>query len=61
VSTAAKPALSPALLNVLLVGNKEEDFYRIAEMLDRTRGLLATELDRAHSLEEAREILRQKS
>ena len=39
------------------MGNKEEDFYLIREMLDRTRGLLATELEHAHSLEEAREML----
>jgi len=60
VSTAAKPVLAPTLLHVLLVGKKEEDFYLIREMLDRTRSLLATELDHAHSLEEAREMLRQK-
>jgi two-component system, cell cycle sensor histidine kinase and response regulator CckA len=61
VSTAAKPALAPALLDVLLVGNKEEDFFLIHEMLDRTRILLATELDHAHSLEEAKEMLQQKA
>src|SRR5579864_5933617 len=41
VSTAAKPAPTVALLHVLLVGNKEEDFYLIREMLDLTRSLLA--------------------
>ncbi len=61
MSTAAKPALAPVPLHVLLVGNKEEDFYLIREMLDRTRSMLATELDHALSLEEAKEMLQQKS
>ena len=61
MSTAVKPALSPLPLHVLLVGKKEADFYLIREMLDRTRGLLATELDHARSLKEAREMLQQKS
>jgi PAS domain S-box-containing protein len=61
VSTAAKPALEPLPLQVLLVGNKEEDFYLIREMLDRTRSMLATELEHAHSLEEAKAMLQQKS
>jgi two-component system cell cycle sensor histidine kinase/response regulator CckA len=55
VSTAAKPA--PALLHVLLVGNKEEDFFLIREILERTRSLLSADLNHAHSLEEAREML----
>ena len=61
MSTAAKLALAPALLHVLLVGNKEEDFYLIREMLDRTRSMLATELDHANSLEDAKAMLQQKS
>ena len=61
VSTATKPVLAPLPLHVLLVGNKEEDFYLIREMLDRTRGMLATELDHASSLEEAKARLQQKS
>jgi PAS domain S-box-containing protein len=60
VSTAAKPALAPAPLRVLLVGNKEEDFYLVREILERTRGTLAAELDHAHSLEEAKAMLREK-
>ncbi len=59
--TAAKPALAPEPLHVLLVGNKEEDFYLIREMLGRTRRMLAADLDQAHSLEEAKAMLQQKS
>ncbi len=59
--TAAKLALAPAPLNVLLVGSKEEDFYLIREILERTHSTLAAELDHAHSLEEAKAMLRQKS
>jgi two-component system, cell cycle sensor histidine kinase and response regulator CckA len=61
VSTAANPALAPAPLHVLLVGNKEEDFYLIREILERTRSTLAAELDHAHSLEEAKARLQQKT
>ena len=35
--TAAKPALAPTPLRVLLVGKKEEDFFLIREILERTR------------------------
>src|SRR5271166_2380039 len=65
VSTAAKSALAPtpapAPLNVLLMGNKEEDFFLIREILERTRSLLTADLDHAHSLEEARTMFSQKS
>jgi two-component system, cell cycle sensor histidine kinase and response regulator CckA len=61
VLSAAKPALAPVPLQVLLVGNKEEDFYLIREILERTRSLLAAELDHAHSLEEAKGMLQHKS
>jgi DNA-binding NtrC family response regulator len=43
------------------VGNREEDFYLIREILERTRSTLAAELDHAHSLEEAKARLQQKS
>jgi CheY-like chemotaxis protein len=61
VSTAAKTALAPTPLSVLLVGNKEEDFYLIREILERTRSTLAADLEHAHSLAEAKEMLQQKS
>ena len=58
VLTAAKSA--PAPLRVLLVGEKEEDFFLIREILERSRSILAADLDHAHSLEEARAMLQQK-
>ena len=61
VLTAAKPALAPKLLHVLLVGKKEEDFYLIREILERTRTVLAADLEHARSLDEAKEMLRQKT
>jgi len=61
VLTAATTALAPASLQVLLVGNKEEDFYLIREILQRTRQVLAADLDHAHSLEKARAMLQQKT
>jgi PAS domain S-box-containing protein len=61
VSSAAKPALAPVPLQVLLVGNQEEDFYLIREILERSRSLLAAELDHAHSLEEAKTMLQHQS
>ncbi len=61
VLTAAKPALAPAPLHVLLVGNKEEDFYLIREILGRTRGSLAADLDHARSLPEAKAMLQHQS
>jgi len=60
VLTAAKPALAPTPLQVLLVGNKEEDFYLIREILERNRSMVSAELDHAHSLEEAKAMLQQK-
>jgi len=55
VLTAAKPA--PAPLRVLLVSAKEEDFFLIREILERTRNTLAADLDHAHSLVEAQVML----
>lgn len=59
MSTAAKPALAIPPLHVLLVGNKEEDFSLIREILERTRSMLAADLDHAHSLEDAEAMLQQ--
>jgi len=57
LSTAAKPAIAARTLRVLLVGNKEEDFFLIREVLERNRSMLAAELEHASSLEEARAML----
>ena len=43
------------------MGDKEEDFYLIREILQRTRSVLAADRDHAHSLEEAKTMLREKS
>jgi two-component system, cell cycle sensor histidine kinase and response regulator CckA len=59
--TAAKTAREPAPLRVLLVGNQEEDFFLIRDILERSRNLLAAELDHAHSLEEAKVMVQQRS
>jgi PAS domain S-box-containing protein len=55
LSTATQ--LGPSLLRVLLVGNREEDFFLIREILDRNRSALPAELDHAGSLEEAKTML----
>jgi two-component system, cell cycle sensor histidine kinase and response regulator CckA len=57
VSTAAQTAFASTPLRVLLVGNKEEDFFLIREILERSRNVLVAELDHAHSLEEAKAML----
>ncbi|MGA7754425.1 MAG: PAS domain S-box protein [Candidatus Sulfotelmatobacter sp.] len=59
VLTAAKPASLP--LRVLLVGNQEEDFFLIREILERTRGTLAADLDHARSIDEAKAMLHRQS
>ena len=60
MSSAAKPALSPNPLRVLLVGEREEDFFLVREILERNRSLLVAELEHAKSLEEAKILLQQK-
>jgi two-component system, cell cycle sensor histidine kinase and response regulator CckA len=61
VLTATKPTLAPKPLRVLLVGSKEEDFFLVREILERNRKILAADLDHAHTLEEAKAMLRQKA
>jgi two-component system cell cycle sensor histidine kinase/response regulator CckA len=56
--TPDKSALTQAPLRVLLVGTREEDFFLIREILERNRRSLPTELDHAHSLDEAKGMLR---
>jgi two-component system cell cycle sensor histidine kinase/response regulator CckA len=59
ILTAAQFAPSaPVPLRVLLVGNKEEDFFLIREIMERDGKSLTAELDHAHSLDEARSMLR---
>jgi PAS domain-containing protein len=59
VLTAAKLAKSPAPLRVLLVGSKEEDFFLIREILERSRETFAADLDHAHTLDDAKATLQQ--
>jgi len=60
MSPAAKPAIAPDPLRILLVGEREEDFFLVREILERNRSVLKTELEQARSLEEARPLLQQK-
>jgi len=59
VITAVQPGFER--LRVLLVGSREEDFYLIREILERSRAMLAADLDHARSVEEARSALRKHS
>ncbi|HUA15906.1 MAG TPA: PAS domain S-box protein [Verrucomicrobiae bacterium] len=52
-----KPGLVREPMRVMLIGSREEDFFLIREILQRTPDTLAAELDHAHSLEEARAML----
>jgi two-component system, cell cycle sensor histidine kinase and response regulator CckA len=58
VATGTQIAQCP--LKVLLVGEKEEDFFLIREILERNRGMLPAELEHARSLDEAHCMLQQK-
>jgi PAS domain S-box-containing protein len=49
-----------APLRVLLVGEKEEDFFLIREVLERNRSLIPADLDHARSLQEARTMFPRK-
>ncbi len=55
--TGAKLGVSPAVLRVLQVGNQEEDFFLIREMLERNRTALPAELDHACSIDETNAML----
>ena len=60
MTPAAKAATAQSPLRILLVGEREEDFFLVREILERNRSTLATELEQARSLEEARLLLQQK-
>jgi DNA-binding NtrC family response regulator len=59
VLAAAKPVLVTSPLRVLLVGTREEDFFLIREILERSRKMISAELDHARSIDEAKILLRQ--
>jgi hypothetical protein len=54
VITAAKAAAIP--IRVLLVGEREEDFFLIREILERNRRVLDVDLEHARSIDEAKAI-----
>jgi PAS domain S-box-containing protein len=58
VITAAKAAATP--IRVLLVGEREEDFFLIREILERNRRVLDVDLEHARSIDEAKGFLQQK-
>lgn len=57
MSTTAKLGPSALPLHVLLVGDRDEDFFLIREILDCNRRALPADLDQAGSLPEARTML----
>jgi two-component system, cell cycle sensor histidine kinase and response regulator CckA len=61
LSSAPKLEVSPGVLSVLLVGAREENFYLIREILHCHQLALPSELDHAHSIEEAKVMLREHS
>ena len=52
--TAAKAAAIP--IRVLLVGEREEDFFLIREILEQNRRVLDVDLEHARSIDEAKAI-----
>lgn len=60
MAPAAKRTVVQNPLRILLVGEREEDFFLVREILERNRSTLASELEQARSLEEARQLLQQK-
>ncbi|MGO8794473.1 MAG: response regulator [Candidatus Sulfotelmatobacter sp.] len=54
---SAAPQLGPSCLRVLLVGEQEEDFFLLQEILDRNRSVVPAQLDHAGSLAEATSML----
>jgi two-component system, cell cycle sensor histidine kinase and response regulator CckA len=60
VLTSASPALSSSPLTVLLVGDQEEDYFLIREILGRNQTRFSADLDHASSLDEAKVMLQRK-
>lgn len=58
-SATSTPTALP--LRALLVGAKEEDFFLIREIMERTRHRLAAELDHADSIEAAKTMLQHRN
>jgi len=60
MTPAANPAAAQSPLRILLVGEREEDFFLVRGILERNRPSPATELEQARSLDDARVLLQQK-
>ena len=61
MQTATKQVVATEPHHVLLVGEREEDFFLIREILSRTKGTFFAELDHANSLEQATAMLQHKT
>jgi PAS domain S-box-containing protein len=59
-ASATLSGLSQSIWHVLRVGNREEDFFLIREILERNQHAFITELDHARSIEEAKLMWRRK-
>ena len=59
--TAVKTAPEREPLRVLLVGNQEEDYFLIRDILERNRSTLPAELHHVRSIEEAKGALQRKA
>ncbi|MGA8274508.1 MAG: response regulator [Candidatus Sulfotelmatobacter sp.] len=57
VSSAIKLETPTTILRVLLVGNQEEDFFLIREILERNQSAMPAQLEHASSVEEAKRML----
>ena len=57
LSLSAAPQLASSVLRVLLVGDREEDFYLIREILEHNRGATPAPLDHAANIGKARAML----
>jgi two-component system, cell cycle sensor histidine kinase and response regulator CckA len=59
-ASTTTPELFQATWRVLMVGNGDQDFLLIREILERHRNCFTADLDHAHSIDEARVMLRRK-
>ena len=60
MTAAAKPAVAQRPLRIVLVGEREEDFFLVREIVERNPAARTTQLEQARSLEKARVRLQQK-
>ncbi|HEX3819794.1 MAG TPA: response regulator [Candidatus Sulfotelmatobacter sp.] len=60
VLSAVHPAASAPPLRVLLVGDQEEDFFLIREILERNRSMLEADLEHARGIVEAKAMMQKR-